>query len=136
MSLSAHDRHELGAIEQELAASAPQLAAMLVTFSRLTVGEPMPGFERIPEVGQPAVFQAAFGLVPGRPARRRATGAPRARRVRLSWQAVVVVWLIICAALITVAVLLSHTVGKDKCAPPWVDSACVTHAPARPQPGR
>lgn len=135
MSLSAHDRHELGAIEQELAASAPQLAAMLATFSRLTVGEPMPGLERILEAGQPVVIQAAFGLVPGRATSRRAAGASPPARFRVSWQAIVVVWLVICAALITVAVLLSHTVGNDKCAPPWVDNACVTHAGAHPQAG-
>lgn len=132
--MSAHDRHELGAIEQELIASAPQLAAMLATFARLTIGEPMPGSERIQDLDRPARMQAAFGLVPARATSRRTRGAsPPARRLRLSWQAVVVVWLVICAALITVAVMLSHNAGNETCAP-WLD-ACATHVPAHPQVG-
>lgn len=47
LSLSAHDRQELEEIEEGLAASDPQLAAMLSTFSRLVDGEAIPAREQI-----------------------------------------------------------------------------------------
>lgn len=49
MSLSAHDRQALEAIEGRLAASDPRLAAMLSTFSRLEDGEAVPAREQIRE---------------------------------------------------------------------------------------
>jgi hypothetical protein len=135
VSLSAHDRRELGAIEQELAASDPQLAAMLSTFSRLAADEAMPGRERIPAGEPPTATQAAFGLFPHRPARRVPPGPERRHRlVRLLRLSPVAAWLVISAALITVAVLLSHSGGNGTCAR-MLATACVTYGPAHPKAG-
>jgi hypothetical protein len=134
VSLSAHDRRELGAIEQELAASDPQLVAMLSTFSRLTADEAMPGRERIPAGEPPTVTQAAFGLFPHRPGRRVPPGPARQRLVRLARLSPVAVWLVISAALITVAVLLSHSGGNGTCVR-VLSTACGTYGPAHPKAG-
>lgn len=67
LSLSAHDRQVIEAIEGRLAASDPQLAAMMSTFSRLEDGEAVPAREQIRAGRQ------------HRPARQRHVG--RARRV-------------------------------------------------------
>jgi hypothetical protein len=135
VSLSAHDRHELGALEQELAASDPQLAAMLSTFSRLTAGEAMPGRERIPKPQPPTVTQAAFGLFPHRPAWRGSRGSRRRRLlIRLLRISPLAAWLVISAALLTVAVVLSHSGGNTTCAR-WLATACVTTSPTSQQSG-
>ena len=47
LSLSAHDRQAIEAIEGQLAASDPRLAAMMATFSRLEDGEAVPAREQI-----------------------------------------------------------------------------------------
>lgn len=132
MSLSAHDRQELGAIEEELAASDPQLAEMLSIFSRLADGEEMPGSERVGAVQQPAAIQAAFGLVPGRPGTPRGRGAPPPARQRgLSRKVILVVWLAMSFTLIAIAVVVSQTGPRASCAG-WPPVGCGNHAPARP----
>jgi hypothetical protein len=129
VSMSAHDRNELGAIEEELAASEPKLAAMLSTFSRLAAGEAMPGRERI-EAGQPpTVIQSAFGLAPRRPGPLRREASSSTRRHRLAgW--VVVVWLAMSFALIAIAVALNQTGARASCTGSPV-AGCGDHAPAR-----
>jgi hypothetical protein len=111
--LSVHERRELRAIEQELAASAPHLTGMLSTFSRLTAGEALPRRERIHAQ---------------RPVRRRSRATRRPHWVvRVS---VVAMYLFISVALLAVAMLLGHPNDNETCArsaPP-----CVTHSPFRP----
>jgi hypothetical protein len=48
MSLSSHEQHALHSIEDRLCVSAPELASLLATFSRLTAGEDMPAQEKTP----------------------------------------------------------------------------------------
>lgn len=55
MSLSTPDRQALDAIEDDLAASSPSLAAKLATFSRLTADEEMPARETVSMSQPPAV---------------------------------------------------------------------------------
>jgi hypothetical protein len=131
--MSACDISEnLGAIEEALAASDPRLAAMLSTFTRLVAGEAMPGRERIRTGQPPTVIRAAFGLGPGHPARPEPPGTTWWHRlVRVS---PVAVWMAISVALITVALLLSHSGGAASCAR-WPETACTTHEPAHPQAG-
>jgi len=127
--MSADDRHELGAIEEELAASAPKLAAMLTTFSRLAAGEAMPGREQIQAGQQLTVTQAAFGLGPGRPGRRQRRVSARVRQHRLA-RTVVMAWLAISFALIALAVTVSQNSGRASCTPSPT-AGCGNNAPAR-----
>ena len=108
-----HERRELRAIEHGLAASAPHLAGMLSTFSRLTAGEAVPARERI------------HGH---RSARRRSRGTLRPHWVvRVS---VMALWLFITIALLGVAMLLGHPNPNETCA--GSATPCVTHSPFRP----
>jgi hypothetical protein len=130
VSMSAHDRHELGAIEEELAASDPKLVAMLSAFSRLAAGEAMPGRERIQASHYPSVTQAAFGLVPGRPRRPRRRASARVRQHRVA-RTVVMVWLAVSFALIAIAVAVSQHGPRASCTPSPT-AGCGSNAPARP----
>lgn len=131
MSLSAHDRQELGAIENEFIASEPRLVAMLSTFSRLAAGEAMPGRERIEAGRPPTVVRAAFGLFPRRAARPGSRGTTCWRQ--LAGASALAVWLAVSVALIVAGILLSHHAsGAGTCAP-WADTACGTQAPAHSQ---
>lgn len=47
MSISEHERQGLETIENDLATTGPELAAMLAIFARLTAGEEMPVRERV-----------------------------------------------------------------------------------------
>ena len=125
MSLSPHDRHKLGAIEEELAASDPRLAGMLSTFSRLVAGEAMPRRE------QARSRQRPFGPVPDPTDSLRAGAASRpARRARLSWQVAVLVWLAISLALIAIALTVPRSGASTSCAG-WPAAGCGNRAPAR-----
>jgi hypothetical protein len=132
VSLSAHDRRELRAIEQELTASDPHLAAMLSTFSRLTAGEAMPGPTRIPVGQQPTITLAAFGLSPHRPARR--WSRRTSRRHPVVRASVLAMWVVITMALLGVAMLLGHSDNNQTCTRS-LGMRCVTHTPASPQAG-
>jgi hypothetical protein len=113
MSLSAWEQQTLDSIKDGLAGSDPQLAAMLTTFSQLTSAEEMPVREMIL-----AGSRRTPRRVPRRrslrkpPHRRRAGIRGRSRplpgRVKLQW-AVLLLWLVITAAMITVALTLSHS---------------------------
>jgi len=127
--MSADDRHELGAIEEELAASAPKLAGMLSTFSRLTAGEAMPGREQIQAGRQLTVTQAAFGLVPARAGRSRRRVSARVRQHRLAGT-VVVVWLAISFTMIAIALAVTQNGARTSCTPSPT-AGCGNNAPAR-----
>jgi heme/copper-type cytochrome/quinol oxidase subunit 3 len=119
LSLNSRDIQALGKIEERLAASDTQLAAMLSTFSRLADGEAIPAREQIQADKQRA--------------RRPWAARPRAaRRTRLGLQATMAVWLIISSVVIAVAVVLSHTGSTTTCTN-WPVIACRNHMPAHPR---
>jgi hypothetical protein len=105
MSLTAWEQQALDSIRDGLAGSDPQLTALLTTFTRLASGEEMPAREEIP-VG------------------------PRPRpRLADWWWAVLLLWLVITAVLITVALVLNHKSGSPAtCAGPW-PASCAHPAP-------
>jgi hypothetical protein len=114
MSLNEPQKQALGWIEDGLAGSDPRLAAMLTIFSRLAAGEEMPAREEIRvRRGRPAAHR------PRRARRhpRRGTVSPQARRPypRLGLQqATLLLWVVISAGLLAVALVLS-TSGHKGC---------------------
>jgi Protein of unknown function (DUF3040) len=96
MSLSAWEQQALDSIKDDLAGSDPQLASLLTTFTRLASAEEMPVQETI---------------VSGRSRR-------MAGHVKLQW-AVLLLWLLITVAMITVALTLSHGGGQGTCTGSW-----------------
>ena len=106
MSLTEPETRALGTIEHGLAGSDPRLASMLNIFSRLAAGEEMPAREET---------RIRRGWLPARPRRarrrpRRGTARPQARRLyaRLGrQQAMLLLWAVISAALLTVPLVLN-----------------------------
>jgi heme/copper-type cytochrome/quinol oxidase subunit 3 len=119
LSLNSRERHALDMIEERLAASDTQLAAMLSTFSRLADGEAIPAREQIQAATQ-------------RPRRARADKQRPHRPRRLGLQVTMAVWLLISSVVIAVAVVLSHTGGKTTCTA-WPVATCSNHMPAHPR---
>jgi len=123
MSLSAWEQQTLDSIKDGLAGSDPQLAALLTTFTRLASDEEMPVQEEI---------RAGSGRTIRRSRRHRcrAGRCPRSRpmpeRVRLQW-AVMLVWLVITVAMITVAVVMTRGGSQGACQGAW--PACTHSAP-------
>jgi hypothetical protein len=118
MSLSAWEQQALDSIKDGLAGSDPQLAALLATFTRLAWDEEMPVREEIVAGPRRTVLSSL------RRPRRRGAGARRRsrsmlRRVGLQW-ALLLLWLVTTAVLITVAVLLSRAGGSQgTCTGSW-----------------
>ena len=114
MSLSEPEMQTLGTIEHGLAGSDPRLASMLTIFTRLAAGEEMPARE--------STRVRRGRLAAHRPRRtrrhpRRGTARPQARRLypRLGrQQAILLLWAVTTAALLTIALLL-NTGGHDAC---------------------
>jgi hypothetical protein len=100
MSLNEPQKQALGWIEDGLAGSDPGLAAMLTIFSRLAAGEEMPAREEI-------------RVRRGRPAAHRPRRARRHPRLGVQ-QAMVLLWVVISAGLLAVALVLS-TSGHQGC---------------------
>ena len=125
MSLNQPETKALGCIADGLAGSDPRLASMLTIFSRLAAGEQMPPREKT----------RARRRHPVRPRRarrypRRGTARPQPRRLhaRLGWQqAMLLLWAVISAALLTAALVLNAS-GPKACvrsmgtACPWPPS--------------
>ncbi len=107
MSLNEPEMQALGWIEDSLAGSDPRLASMLHIFSRLAAGEEMPAGERI------RVTRGRSAARRPRRARshpRRGIASPQARRLypRLGLQqAMVLLWVVITAGLLAVALVLN-----------------------------
>ena len=107
MSLNEPKMPDLGGIENGLADSDPRLASMLNIFSRLAAGEEMPVREKIRvRRGRPAAHH------PRRARRhpRRSTAPRQASRLyrRLGWQqAMLLLWVVITAGALAVALVLS-----------------------------
>jgi hypothetical protein len=109
MGLSVWEKQALDSIEGGLAGSAPELASLLATFSRLAAGEEMP----------------VRALQPHRPRRRlRRPGGGKlhrdARRIRLGWRRAwpLALWLVVSLGMIAVALVLSRG-GPAACTQPW-----------------
>lgn len=114
MSFAELERQTLGSIEDGLAGSDPRLASMLNIFSRLAACEEMPAGEKIQiRCGRPAVVR------PRRARRhpRQCIALPQPRRLyaRLGRaQAMLLLWAVISAALLAVALAL-NTSGHNAC---------------------
>jgi hypothetical protein len=112
MSLSVREQQALDGIADDLAGSAPKLAAMLAMFTRLTSDESMPGGERATTI------------------RPDADGARGLFRCPAVHRAMPLLWMMIAVALIAIAVAASPGSG-DAC----VKASAVTcdnPAPAHP----
>ena len=122
--LGAWEQRILAEITDELTGSDPELSALLGTFTRLTSGEAMPARERVRSCTM-------------RP--RAGAGRSRRRRLTLS-QAALLGWLIVTAALIGIALTLSHADGPGTCAhalAPVCPAAASSHtsSPSHPDGG-
>ena len=124
MSFTDLERQALGSIADGLAGSDPRLASMLTIFSRLAAGEEMPVREKIRmRRGRSAALR------PRRARRypRRGIAFPQPRRpyARLGGQqAMLVLGAVICAALLTAALVLTAS-GHMTCARP-MGTACTS----------
>jgi hypothetical protein len=114
MSLNELERQALGSIEDGLAGSDPRLASMLTIFSRLAAGEGMPVRENIRvRRGRPEAHRRRGD----RRHPRRGRAHPQARRLypRLGrQQAMLLLWFVISAGLLAVALVL-NTSGHKAC---------------------
>jgi hypothetical protein len=126
MSLNEPKRQALGCIADGLAGSDPRLASMLDIFSRLAAGEEMPVREEIRvRRGRPTAHRP-----------RRARRHPQARWLypRLGrQQAMLLLWVVISAGLLAVALVL-NTSGQKACIRPMA-TAC-SFAPSHSVPMR
>jgi len=113
MSLSAWEQQALNSIKEGLADSDPELVALLTTFTELASGQEMPARERI-RASSRRVIQRWW-----RTGRHR--GRARARRVRqrLSLRHALLLWLVVTAVLIGVAVAFSRGGGRASCTGSW-----------------
>ena len=124
MSLNQLETQALGSNADGLAGSDTRLASMLNIFSRLAAGEEMPAREKTrARRGRPAAHR------PRRARRhpRQDIARPYARRLyaRLGWQqAMLLLWAVISAALLSIALLL-NTSGHNACIQP-MRTACPT----------
>jgi hypothetical protein len=117
MSLSAWEQQVLNSIKDGLADSDPDLATLLTTFTELASGEEVPALEKI-RVSSLRMIQRSR-----RYTRRhsRARLCRYARRVRwhLSVWYAGLLWLLVTAALIGVALALSRGGGQAACTGSW-----------------
>ncbi len=107
MSLNEPEWQALGWIEDGLAGSDPMLASMLNIFSRLAAGEEMPVGEKIRvRSGRPPAHRPRRA----RRHQRRGTVLPQARRLYLRLglqQAMLLLWAVITAGMLAVALILN-----------------------------
>jgi hypothetical protein len=126
MSLSAREQRALESIEDGLAESDPGLASLLGIFSRLASGEGMPVRNAI----QPTRPSATDDLYRHQGPRWVVVLRSSCRLSRrLGWpQAALLLWFLISAALISVALALSN-LGPEECVHSW-GTLCAWQAPA------
>ena len=121
MGLSAWEQQVLDSVRDHLVSSHPALTARLAIFTRLTSDEEMPAREKIQPGSRPMA---------------RPSSRPRlARRVyqRLGFQrAALLLWLVTSAALISVALVVSHTGTQSTCTGSW--ATLCTGAASAPKP--
>jgi hypothetical protein len=108
MGLSAWEQQVLDSIRDHLVSSHPALTARLAIFTRLTSDEEMPAREKIQPGSRPVA---------------RPSSRPRlARRAyqRLGFQrAALLLWLVTSAALVSVALVVSHGGTQSTCTGSW-----------------
>lgn len=112
MTLSAREQQALERIEAGLAGSAPDLAAMLATFTRLTSDEEMPAGAEVPKARRRVRMRPGHG--------------PQSPHLWLP-----TALLLIVAALIAVTASLAGAGNDGTCVHSWA-LACVGPAPAHP----
>jgi len=124
MSLSAWECQALNSIRDELADSDPQLTALLVSFTELASGESMPARERVRPSSRRAVVRSYR--------RRRYRDRVRELRVyqRLMSRWALLLWLLVTAVLISVAVTLSRGGGGHVACTGYWSATCTHPAPA------
>lgn len=130
MSLSAWERQVLNSIQDGLAGSDPELAALLSAFTRLTSGEEMPTTEEVRAGSRRALRRL-----------RRARWRSRLRRARqrLGFQraALLVLWLLTTAALIAVALSVgfgNHSATCTQAVPLVCAGSVPEHSTGSPSP--
>jgi len=135
MSLTQPETQALGSIADGLAGSDPRLASMLTIFSRLAAGEEMPTREKTRvRRGRPTARRPRRAA--RHPRRGTARPQPRPRCPRLGWhQATLVLWAVICAALLTAALALTAS-GRTTCARPMGTACPSPSIPQHAGPGR
>jgi hypothetical protein len=115
ISLTKPDKQALDHIQNGLAGSDPRLASMLTIFSRLAADEEMPAREKIRvQRGRPA----AHGPRRARRHPHRGTVLPQPRRLyaRLGrQQAMLLLWAVISAGLLSVALVLNTSGHNTSC---------------------
>lgn len=110
MSLSAHERQALDAIEDELAGTAPELVKLLAGFTRLASGEEMPARERIRPAGRRAAGKVGRTLCGGGRGLLRRLGRQRT---------FLLLWLAVALSLITVALVVNRSAVRGGCTASW-----------------
>lgn len=120
MSLSSWERQALDSIKDGLARSDPRLAALLGTFTRLASTEDMPAQEKIA-----ASARRTVPCSQRKPRQRGRAGAGACACSRSSLRlidpqwALMLLWLVITVAMITVAVLSNRGAGGGTCTGSW-----------------
>jgi hypothetical protein len=117
MSLSGWEQQALDSIKDRLADSDPQLAALLTAFTKLASGEQMPAREKIRASSRWAIRRRSG---PHRNPGKVDRYACRIQRCLSLQAAVVLLWLLVTAAVIGVALILSHGEGQAACTGTWV----------------
>lgn len=123
MSLSAWEQEALESIKNGLAGSDPELAALLFAFSRLASDEEMPDTEKTP-----AGSRRAFRRL--RRARWRSSLRRACHRLGFQRTALLLLWPLITAALIAVALALNIGGNRGTCTE-TAAMICVSQAPGR-----
>jgi len=128
MSLSAWEWQTLNSISDQLADSDPQLTALLISFTELASGESMPARERV----RPSSRRTVVRSYRKRRFQGRATALRMYRYLMARWA--VLLWLLVTAVLISVAVALSRSgSGHVACTGYW-SATCAHPVPASGSP--
>ena len=121
MSLSAWEQQSLDTIKDRLSGSDPELAALLITFTRLTAGEDMP---------VRATLRARSRRAIQRSRRRARRGRDQVSQayLRIRSRYAVLAWLLVTMVMIGVAVALSQGDGPSACSGSWWGATCASFA--------
>ena len=117
MSLSAWEQQALNSIKDGLVDSDPELVALLTTFTELASGQEMPAREKI-RASSRRVIQR-WWRTGRRRGRARARQCARRVRQRLGLRHALLLWLVVTAVLIGVAVAFSRGGGQASCTGSW-----------------
>ena len=127
MGLSAWERHALDLIKSGIAGSDPELASLLAAFTRLASGEEMPDREMVLAGPRRALRRLRRT--------RQSSGLSRlCRRLGFQRGALLLLWLLTTAALISVVVVLSTGSDHGSTCAETAATACAGPAP-RHSPG-